>query len=66
MTNIRFEVALTGDDHAPTKKTKWYAQVVLVRYDIIPVGLKTYAFGPTPEAAMTNLANYLRCHGVML
>lgn len=64
MTNIRFEVALTGDDHAPTKETKWYSQVVLVRYDIIPVGLKTYAFGSTPEEAMNNLATYLRIEGV--
>lgn len=64
--DFSFKVAMTGPDHEPTTKTKWYAQVVLVRYDLIPVGVKTYAFGPTPESAMTNLANYLRFHGVTL
>lgn len=63
---IEFEVGLTGPDHEPTASIKWYAQVQLTTYDVIPVGLKTFAFGPTPEEAMSKLAEYLRSNGVGL
>lgn len=63
---LKFEVGLTGPDHEPTTKTKWYAQVRLVRFDQIPVGLKTYAFGYTPGNAMSNLESYLSANGVCL
>lgn len=53
---LDFEVGLTGPDHEPTIEMKWYAQIVLTRYDVIKVGLKTFAFGPTPEKAMSNLS----------
>lgn len=64
--SLTFEVGVTGPDHEPTDQTKWYAQVVLTRYDTIPTKLKTYAFGPTPEMAMTNLAANLREGGVSI
>lgn len=63
---ITFEVALTGPDHDPGDDNRWYAQVLLVRYDLIPVGLKTYAFGYTPSNAMSNLECYLSANGVCL
>lgn len=63
---FRFEVALTGPDHEPTELTKWYAQLKLVRFDQLPLGVKTYAFGPTPEKAMSELAERIRLVGVDL
>lgn len=63
---IEFEVGQTGPDHEPTAETKWYAQIQLVTYDMIPVGLQTFQFGPTPEKALSNLVCYLEENGVQL
>lgn len=64
--NVCFKVGITGPDHMPTIDTKWYAQIELVEYDQIPVGLKTYAFGPNAETALKNLSEYLQSNGVVL
>lgn len=64
--SITFKVGLTGPDHEPTASIKWFAQVHLTTYDLIPIGLQTYKFGPTPEKAMQNLSEYLQLNGVTL
>lgn len=61
---MKFNIALTGPDWEPTEVTKWYAELRLETHDQIHFGLKTYAFGRTPEEAMTELAKYLRVAGV--
>lgn len=62
----KFTVGLTGPEWAPSDGTKWYAQLLLTSHDEIPLGVKTFAFGPTPEEAMTELAKSIRLAGVTL
>lgn len=61
---MRIIVDKTGPDHEPTTETKWYAQVVLTSWDLLPIGVKTFQFGPTPEKALESLLNDLRGHSI--
>jgi len=63
---MNFKVGLTGPDHSPTAQTKWYAQVMLNSWDELPIGAKTFAFGDTPEKAMSELMLYLRAEALLL
>lgn len=48
----------TGPDWEPTKETKYYAQISAGSFSAwpVPVNINDYAFGPTPAAAVHNLA----------
>lgn len=61
---MRIIVDRTGPDHAPTPETKWYAQVRLTTYDMLPIGVKTYAFGSTPTEALENFISVLTSCGI--
>lgn len=63
---MRIIVDRTGPDHDPVEATKWYAQVMLTSYDMLPLGVKTYSFGPTPQIALENLISVLTSHGVAI
>lgn len=57
---MRIIVDKTGPHHNPSTDTKWYAQVMLTSYDMLPIGKKTFQFGPTPEKALESLINSLQ------
>jgi hypothetical protein len=56
-------VEMTGPDHEPTTETKWYAQA-----ENLPLHVsRDYAFGPTPEKAMSNLLlDLMKNYGITL